>query len=125
MIEITEKDRKLLESFPKYEGKGPFVGTRDYWEGIFDGETNRDPKLHEAFGKLHEHIVEEVLQFCKEHNLTNAFAFYVGADGITHDIKDCKWSCFTDSYMSLYNGTRMEDHPNIIIREEDPFLHEI
>ena len=79
---MDNKDKELLKSFPKYDEKNPssWEGSRDYWESVFEHETNRDTELHKAFGELHTKIVNEVIQFCKEHNL-DVDEFCVSADG--------------------------------------------
>lgn len=105
---------KILEQFPEYTGKGEFVGTRQYWEGIFGHETNRDPELHAAFGELHERLVNEVIRFCKEHGLDDVDAFGLGADGLKSSITFGEWCPATDSSMTIYK-----------CGEKKPFLYEI
>ena len=126
MIKITEEDRKLLESFPKYNNK-PFenyVGTRDYWENVFKTETNRDTELHEAFSMLHEEIVDKVIQFCKEHNLTDVDEFSVHADGIQGSIEFGRWCPCTDSSMRIIKATE-DEHGWVLPNRDEPFLYEI
>lgn len=123
MIEITEADKKLLESLPKYDGKNKYVETRDYWESVFEEELNRDPELHKAFEELHEHIVEEVLNFCREHNITDAYEFNISADGIhPASVKMGLWTAAIDSCMTIYKGHNPTGYKNLIKRDEDPFL---
>ena len=101
-MKLTEEDNKLLEQFPKYTEGGKFVGTREYWKFIFQEETNRDPELHKAFAQLHTDIVDMVIRFCKEHNLTEVDSFIVGADGLKYSREAGKWTCSTDSSMSMH-----------------------
>ena len=108
-------DKEILEQFPEYTGGGEFVGTRQYWENVFEFETNRDPELHTAFGKLHEKLVNEVVQFCKEHGLDDIDSFSIGADGLEWSIKFGEWCPATDSYMEISKR----------VKEERPFLYEI
>ena len=124
LIKLTEEDRKILEQFPKYDDKPEnWVGSRDYWEFIFECEKNRNPELHKAFGELHTKIVNEVIQFCKEHDL-DVDEFHVGADGLLGSKKFGEWTPSTDSYMNMYNRKVFEDGCEYIDREY-PFLHEL
>lgn len=123
--ELTEEEKKALERFPKYDGKPEnWVGSKDYWESIFQTETNRNPELHEAFSELHHKIVNMVIQFCEEHGLEDVDEFYVGADGLSGSYGYHKWTCFTDSSMSLIN-CNVDEHGWITPDRENPFLHEI
>ena len=115
---MNEEDKKILERFPKYKGKGDFVGTRDYWKGVFHLETNRDPELHEAFSKLHTDIVNMVIRFCKEHNLTDVDEFVVGANGLMGSCEFGEWCPCTDSSMSMRKFGEEGQNGN-------PFLFEI
>ena len=122
--EITEEEKKALERFPKYDESKPetWVGSREYFESIFATETNRDPELHEAFSKLHEEIVNMVIQFCEKHGLTSVDAFYVGADGLADNYGFHTWQCCTDSSMTMHE-LKMEN--GYVVTNKDPFLHEI
>lgn len=111
---------KILERFPDYDGKGQYVGTKDYWRGVFSLEKNRDPELHEAFSRLHEEIVDKVVAFCKEHDL-DVDEFSVRADGILSSKKHGCWTFATDSSMALYS---MKEDGKYVDRE-NPFLYEI
>ena len=123
--ELTEEEKKPLERFPKYEEKlNNWVGSRDYWESIFEKETNRDPELHKAFDELHKKIVDMVLQFCKEHNLTDVDEFYVGADGLMGSIPYGEWCACTDSCMTITKAAE-DDHGWIVPNRDEPFLYEI
>ena len=125
MIEnFTEEDKKLLERFPEYKGGDhPFVGTRQYWEGVFALETNRDPELHEAFSKLHTDIVDMVIRFCKEHNLKNVDEFHVSADGIMGSREYGEWCPCTDSSMSIIEA-KEDKKMGWTFDRENPFLFE-
>ena len=123
LIDLNEEDRKILEQFPKYDNKPKnWVGSREYWEFIFESEKNRNPELHKAFGELHKKIVDEVIQFCKKYNL-EVQEFHVGADGIRDSRDFGEWTCFTDSSMSMYTNKVYEDGCEYIDRET-PFLYE-
>lgn len=124
MNKITEEDKKILEQFPKYDDNPKnWVGSRDYWESIFETEKNRDPKLHEAFGELHHKIVNMVVQFCKEHDL-DVDEFSISADGILGSKPYGEWTCFTDSSMNMFTFAKDSNGYEYIDRE-NPFLFEI
>lgn len=123
--ELTEQEKKTLEKFPHYDNSIPdtWVGSREYWEEIFKTETNRDPKLHEAFSELHHKIIDMIVSFCKEHNLKDVDAVSISADGLTGSIDYGEWTCFTDSSMTLYKTVK--DGNFLYIDREKPFLYEI
>lgn len=125
MLKITDSDKKILERFPEYNGKPEdYVNSRDYWENIFRSETNREPELHEAFSKLHEDIVNMVIQFCKEHNLNNIDEFHVSADGLIGSVPFGKWCACTDSSMSLIKAEK-DEHGWVMSERDTPFLYQI
>lgn len=96
-----------------------YVGSDKYWENIFETETNRDKGLHNAFAELHDRLVNQVIAFCKEHNL-EVDEFTLGANGILGSKEDGEWTPATDSYMCMY--VRSEDGG---IDREKPFLYRI
>lgn len=124
MNNITEEDKKILEQFPEYKEGGNYVGTRDYWESVFQMETNRDPKLHEAFSELHTKLVNEVIQFCKEHDL-DVDEFTLSADGLLGSKKYGEWCPCTDSFMEMRDAKEDETFGYYVDRDGDPFLYEI
>lgn len=126
---LTEEEKKALEKYPKYDDNKPetWVGSRDYYEAVFETETNRNPELHDAFGKLHDNIVNMVIRFCKEHNLTDVDEFYVSADGLRGSIPYGEWCPCTDSSMSIIKMTENMDliskkHFPELPDRENPFL---
>ena len=123
--EDDNKDKELLKSFPQYDEKNPssLEGSRDYWESVFEHETNRDTELHKAFGELHIKIVNEVIQFCKEHNL-DVDEFCVSADGLLGSREFGEWCPCTDSSMSMHIAVKDKNGYWRIDREK-PFLYEI
>lgn len=125
MYELTEKEKKELEKFPKYDEKNPtsWVGSREYWESIFETETNRNPELHTAFGELHKKIVDMVIQFCEEHGLQDVDEFCVGADGLSESYGAHIWTCGTDSSMSMHK--LIKEGNTIYTDRKNPFLHEV
>lgn len=114
---MTEEDKKILEQFPEYD-KNPahFTESRQYWATIFATETNRDPEVHKEFSELHHKLVDEVIQFCKKHNL-EVDRFSISADGLLGSREFGKWCPCTDSSMSM----RLENQK----RGDNPFLYEI
>lgn len=129
---LTEEEKKALEKYPKYDDSKPetWEGSRDYYEAVFKLETNRDPELHDAFSDLHEQIVNLVINFCKEHNLTDVDEFHVGANGIKDSIPYGVWCPCTDSSMSIIKlventeEVSKEYWPELPDRD-NPFLFEI
>lgn len=123
-IKLTSEDKKILEQFPKYDDKPDhWVGSREYWESVFETETNRNPELHKAFGELHTKLVNEVIQFCKEHDL-DVDEFHLSADGLLGSKQYGQWTCFTDSSMSMYVRKEGKDGFEYTDRE-NPFLYRI
>lgn len=126
---LTEEEKKILESYPKYDPKNAasYVGSREYYETVLEMETNRDPELHKAFSELHHKLVNMVIQFCEEHVLEDVDEVHFGADGLSGSYGYHSWQCPTDSSMSLiklkegvvpgWNG-KLPDRDN-------PFLYEI
>ena len=129
---LTEEEKKKLEYLPKYDDAHPetWVGSRDYYEAVFETETNRDPELHKDFSKLHKDIVDMVIRFCKDHNLTDVDEFCVSADGLRGSIPHGEWCSCTDSSMSV---VKMIENPDPASKKhfpelpdrEHPFLFEI
>ena len=125
MADFTEKDDVILEKFPHYEKGGEFVGTREYWEGIFSNESNRDPELHKAFSELHEKLVSEIIQFCEKHNLRGVTEVNLHADGLEESFGLEKWKSDTDSSMSLIVNKIDETTGWTVPDRKHPFLYEI
>ena len=131
---LTEEEKKALKelNLPKYDNKHPetWVGSKDYYEAIFKSETNRDPKLHDAFSELHKKIVDMVIQFCEEYGLKDVDEFTIGADGLSGSYGYHGWCPCTDSYMNMVKLVENTDEksndlwPKLPDREH-PFLHEI
>lgn len=132
--ELTEKEKKALEELglPKYDKSNAetWIGSEEYYESIFATETNRDPKLHDAFSDLHKQIVNLVIKFCKEHNLTDVDEFCVGADGLQGSIPYGEWCPCTDSNMSIIKLVENKEEKSkdlwpMLPDREHPFLYEI
>lgn len=125
MDNFTEKDDAILEKFPHYEKGSEFVGTREYWEGIFSNESNRDPELHKAFSELHEKLVNEIIKFCEKHDLRDIAEVRLCVDGLEESIDYGKWESGTDSSMSLIVNTIDETTGWTVPDRKHPFLYEI
>lgn len=125
MSNFTEKDDAILERFPHYEKGGEFVGTREYWEGIFSSESNRDPELHKAFSELHEKLVSEIIQFCEKHNLRDIAEVRLYANGLEGSFGYGRWESGTDSSMSLFVNKIDETTGWTVPDRKRPFLYEI
>lgn len=122
---FTESDEKILEQFPHYKRGENFVGTREYWEGVFVSESNRNPELHTAFSELHEKLVNEIIQFCEKHNLKNATEVHLFVNGLEESFGHGKWESNTDSSMSLFIN-RIDKETGWTVPDRDhPFLNEI
>lgn len=120
---MNNVEQVLLDQFPPYKKGGKFVGTREYWEGVFSSESNRNPELHQAFSELHKRIVNEVIKFCKENDLT-VDEFSIHADGVLGSKPYGEWVCSTDSSMAMYilkEGKDGHMYPD----RDIPFLFEI
>ena len=58
-------------------------------------------ELQEKWSELHNEIVQKVIDFCKEHNITEATDFVISADGLNESIEYGYWTPGTDSSMAL------------------------
>jgi hypothetical protein len=96
-----------------------YVGSDNYWENIFDIESNRSKDLHNAFAELHDTLVNEIIGFCKEHNLA-VDEVSLNVSGILGSKQAGEWTSATDSCMSMYTA----DDDNGIDRSK-PFLYRI
>lgn len=114
-----------LSQFPDWD-RNPthYEGTKEYWEGVFSFEKNRDPELHTAFSELHTKIVNLVIQFCKEHNLSNVDSMTINADGLAASMVFGEWSMFTDSSMGMWS-LKQDEYGAMVTDRSRPFLYEI
>ena len=69
-------------------------------EPKYSWQQCQDEELDKEFSELHKKIVNEVIAFCKEHNL-EIDEFHLGADGVKWFIQFGKWTPATDSSFSL------------------------
>lgn len=116
-------DEEILRRFPEYDGNPKhYVGSREYWRNVFSREKNRDPELHKAFGDLQERIVNEVIRFCRDHDL-DVNEFSIRADGLRGSKPFGEWKAGTDSCMEMFNMRHDPDLDMDVIDRENPFLH--
>lgn len=58
--------------------------------------------MDEKFFNLHQELVQKVIDYCKENNITNADIFDLHIDRLQDSIECGKWHPGTDSAMGLY-----------------------
>lgn len=69
-------------------------------EEKFYGQQCQDEELTLAFRDLHSKLVNEVIKFCVEHNIT-IDEFHLNADCLEDSIKEGSWQSCTDSCLSF------------------------
>ena len=70
-------------------------------EGYY-GQVIQNKETNDAFRELHRRLVNEVIAFCKEHDIKNAFEFWLHADGLEDSIEAGSWQPCTDSGFEIY-----------------------
>lgn len=71
-------------------------------EKKYYGQTVQDEQINKDFRELHHKLVNEVISFCKEHGINNAYEFYLHADSLEGSIKCGSWQACTDSGFEIY-----------------------
>lgn len=71
----------------------------------YPGQKCQDENLNKAFRQLHEKLVNEIIDFCKEWHIS-VDKFALGADELEGSIKFGSWQACTDSYFTLYKFTQ-------------------
>ena len=66
----------------------------------FYGQQCQDERLNYEFRKLHKFLVEQVIIFCKNNNIT-IDEFKLDADGLPGSIKEGSWQPCTDSGLTF------------------------
>lgn len=66
----------------------------------FYGQQCQDELLNKEFRKFHEVLVNQVISFCKSHNIS-IDEFRLSADGLAESIEAGSWQACTDSGFSL------------------------
>ena len=108
-------------------------------EKEYYGQQCQDVKINKAFRNLHEHLVNEVIGFCKAWNIS-IDEFHLSADDLEDSIKTGYWQSCTDSCLRFDKFTQeykdcisMKDEASIekikddkewerIKTEQEPFL---
>lgn len=75
------------------------------YEKAYYGQQCQDPKINEAFRNLHEHLVNEVIGFCKAWNIS-IDKFHLSADELEGSIKFGSWQACTDSCLQFDKFTQ-------------------
>ena len=84
-------------------------------------QSCQDIDVTDDFRKLHKDIVNQVIKFCRDHDI-EIDNFYLSADGVRSSIPYERWQACTDSSFSMYKFD--EDHPSMN-SEPEPFLWSI
>jgi hypothetical protein len=71
------------------------------------GQTCQDPELTDKFRKLHEELVNRVIQFCSDNSVT-IDEFYLHADGVQESIPYASWQPCTDSGFEMYSRESLD-----------------
>ena len=66
----------------------------------FPGQQCQDERLNYKFRQLHKHLVNEVIEFCKSHNIV-IDEFRLNADGLAESIPYGSWQSCTDSGLTF------------------------
>ena len=93
----------------------------------------QDEKLNIAFRHLHEHLVNETIQFCRAYGIT-IDEFHLNADCLEESIKHGSWQPCTDSCLSFDKYSQeykdiismkkvvSNDEYNKIFANKEPFM---
>lgn len=66
----------------------------------FPGQQCQDSKLNKKFRELHKNVVDIIIHFCKENNIT-INEFHLNADALEESIKFGSWQSCTDSCLTF------------------------
>lgn len=115
----------MLEDYHDFDPNDntTWVESKQYWKSILSEESNKDPEVHRKFCKLHEKLVNTVIEFCRENNLETVDSIEFYADGLTGSYGYGEWTCGTDSSCSMRRITK-NDKGHFRL-EEEPFLNNI
>ena len=115
--------RKMTPAeFVKYaaDNKLKFTLPRD--DRKYPGQQCQDEILNTDFRELHKKLVNEVIQFCVDHNIS-IDEFSLHADGLEGSINYGSWQACTDSCFSLEKFT--EDYKKAFWEADKEFLNNI
>lgn len=64
------------------------------------GQQCQDDDINKEFRELHTNIINQIIQFCKKHNI-DIDEIHLNADGVAGSIPYGEWQACTDSYFGL------------------------
>ena len=70
----------------------------------YPGQQCQNDNINEEFRKLHENIINQIIEFCNKHNIT-VDEIHLNADGVAGSIPYGSWQACTDSYFGLEKFT--------------------
>ena len=76
------------------------------------GQICQDDEVNKKFRELHHKLVNEVISFCKENNVS-IDEFNLNADCVEPSIPYGQWEACTDSCLELYSE-RKDNKPYLI-----------
>lgn len=71
-------------------------------------------KLYEEFSELHNSLVNQIIQFMKEHNV-QAEEVHLSADNLNESVKYGEWCPSTDSCLELFNRDFIEETKTVLL----------
>lgn len=81
----------------------------------YKGQECQDDNINKAFKNLHEHLVNEIIGFCKAWNISSVDEFHLSGDNLKDSIKFGSWHPSTDSCLSFYkNSKKYNKEPYLI-----------
>jgi len=81
----------------------------------YKGQICQDDEVNKKFRELHHKLVNEVISFCKENNVS-IDEFHLNANGVAGSIPYGEWEACTDSCLSFEKFT--ERYKNVISFKE-------
>ena len=88
----------------------------------YPGQQCQDPKINEAFRNLHEHLVNEVIGFCKAWNIS-IDEFHLSADDLEGSIKFGSWQACTDSCLQFDKFT--QEYKDCVLMKNDESIKKV
>ena len=70
----------------------------------FPFQQCQDERLNYKFRQLHKYLVNQIINFCKSHNII-IDEFYLNADELSESIKFGSWQPCTDSCLTFHKFT--------------------
>lgn len=72
--------------------------------GKYVGQQCQDDEINKEFGELHKSLVNQIIQFCKKHDIS-IDEIHLNADHVAPSIPYGEWQSCTDSYFVLEKFT--------------------